>query len=358
MSIATPVTRKLKFFEALREAQDLCMAKDPAVYIMGLGVPDPKGIFGTTLGLQQKYGPKRVLDIPLSENAMTGVATGSALVGMRPIITHQRVDFALIAMEQMINQAAKWHYMFGGQSRVPLVIRMIIGRGWGQGPQHSQSLQSWFAHVPGLRVVMPATPHDAKGLLISSIEDDNPVIFMEHRWLYGMSDNVPDGLYRVQLGRARVVRQGQDVTIVATSYMVLEAIRAAEKLSESGIQAEVIDLRSLRPLDDATILQSVRKTGRLVMADTGWKAFGVSAEILALVTEKAFGDLKTPPRRIALPDFPAPTSPALSDHYYPRSGHIVAEILSMFGQEPKKGLFETSKGQRLDQPDPTFTGPF
>ena len=226
------------------------MAKDPSVYIMGLGVPDPKGVFGTTLGLQQKYGLKRVLDIPLSENAMTGVATGSALVGMRPIITHQRVDFALNAMEQMVNQAAKWHYMFGGQNRVPLVIRMIIGRGWGQGPQHPQSLQSWFAHVPGLRVVMPTTPHDAKGLLISSIEDDNPVIFIEHRWLHGISDHVPEGIYRVPLGKARVVREGRRVTIVATSYMVLESLRASETLSESGIEAEVIDVRCLRPLDD------------------------------------------------------------------------------------------------------------
>lgn len=358
MSFATPVTRKLKFFEALREAQDLCMAKDPSVYVMGLGVPDPKGIFGTTLGLQQKYGPSRVLDIPLSENAMTGVATGSALVGMRPIITHQRVDFALIAMEQMVNQAAKWHYMFGGQTRVPLVIRMIIGRGWGQGPQHSQSLQSWFAHVPGLRVVMPTTPYDAKGLLISSIEDDNPVIFVEHRWLYGISDHVPEGIYRVPLGKARMVREGRHVTIVATSYMVLESLRASETLSEYGIEAEVIDVRCLRPLDDVTILESVRKTGQLVVADTGWKAFGASAEILALVTEKAFDDLKRPPQRIALPDFPAPTSPALSDHYYPRSGHIVAAILTMCGQKPETSLFDAPKGRRLDQPDPSFTGPF
>jgi len=350
--------RQLKFFEAIREAQDLCMANDPSVYIMGLGVPDPKGIFGTTLGLKEKYGPKRVLDIPLSENAMTGVATGSALVGMRPIITHQRVDFAVLSIEQIVNQAAKWHYMFGGRSRVPLVIRMIIGRGWGQGPQHSQSLHSWFAHVPGLRVVMPATPHDAKGLLISSIEDDNPVIFMEHRWLYGISDSVPEGVYRVPLGKARIVREGRHATIVGTSYMMLEALRAAETLSESGIQAEVIDLRSLRPLDETTILESIRKTGRLVVADTGWKAFGASAEVLAVVAEKAFDDLKAPPQRVASPDFPAPTSPALANHYYPRSGHIAAAVLHTFGREPHKGLFDAPKGQRLDQPDPSFTGPF
>ena len=356
--MTAPMQRQLKFFEAIREAQDLCMAKDPAVYLMGLGVPDPKGIFGTTLGLQEKYGARRVLDTPLSENAMTGVATGSALAGMRPILTHQRLDFALIAMEQMVNQAAKWHYMFGGRSRVPLVVRMIIGRGWGQGPQHSQSLQAWFAHIPGLRVVMPATAHDAKGLLIASIEDDNPVVFLEHRWLHGVSDHVPEGLYRVPLGKARVVRAGGDVTIVASSYMLLESLRAADTLAQAGIQAEVIDLRSLRPLDDAAILESVRKTGRLVVADTGGKAFGVSAEILALVTERAFADLKAAPQRVASPDFPAPTSPALSDGYYPRAGHIAAAVLGMFGRQPSSSLFDVPEGRRLDQPDPSFTGPF
>jgi pyruvate dehydrogenase E1 component beta subunit len=358
MSAAPTMHRQLKFFEAIREAQDLCMAKDPSVYLMGLGVPDPKGIFGTTLGLQEKYGPKRVLDIPLSENAMTGVATGSALVGLRPILTHQRLDFALVSMEQIVNQAAKWHFMFGGRSRVPMVIRMIIGRGWGQGPQHSQSLQAWFAHVPGLRVVMPATAHDAKGLLISSIEDDNPVIFLEHRWLYGISDHVPEGVYRVPLGKARVIRKGSDATIVATSYMVLEALRAAQALSESGIHAEVLDMRSLRPLDETAILESVRKTGRLVVADTGGKAFGVSAEILALVTERAFADLKAAPQRVALPDFPTPTSPALSDGYYPRAGHIAAAVLGMYGREPSSAMFDVPEGKRLDQPDPSFTGPF
>ena len=177
------MNRELKFSQAINEAVDLCMAKDPAVYIMGLGVPDPKGIFGTTLGLQQKYGSKRVMDMPASENAMTGVAIGSALVGMKPIMTHQRMDFALLAIDQIVNQAANWHYMFGEQVNVPIVIRMIIGRGWGQGPQHSQSLQAWFAHVPGLKVVMPATAYDAKGLLIAGIEYNNPIIFIEHRWL-------------------------------------------------------------------------------------------------------------------------------------------------------------------------------
>ncbi len=334
------------------------MAKDPAVYIMGLGVPDPKGIFGTTLGLQQKYGDTRVMDMPASENGMTGVAIGSALVGMRPIMTHQRVDFALLAIEQIVNQAANWHYMFGGQMSIPLVIRLIIGRGWGQGPQHSQSLQAWFAHVPGLKVVMPATPHDAKGLLISSIEDNNPVIFIEHRWLYNITGHVPEGVYRVPIGQAKVVSGGNDITIAATSYMTLEALRAAEMLAKSGIKAEVIDIRTLRPLDKALILKSVRKTGHLLVADTGWKTGGFSAEIVAQVSEEAYSDLKSPPRRVALPDCPTPTSRVLTDHYYPRAVHITAIARKMLGFSSNEPVPDVTTAVPLDVPDEIFTGPF
>lgn len=195
--------RELKFTQAINEATALSMEADPRVQIMGLGVPDPTGIFGTTTGLQARFGSERVTDLPTSENAMTGVAIGCALAGMRPILTHQRVDFAVLTMEQIVNQAAKWHYMFGGRMRVPLVIRMIIGRGWGQGPQHSQSLQAWFAHVPGLKVVMPTSPHDVKGLLISAIEDDSPVVILEHRWLYNFSGPVPEGSTACRSGRRR-----------------------------------------------------------------------------------------------------------------------------------------------------------
>src|SRR5579883_291096 len=195
------MARELKYYQAIHEATDLCMEKDPSVYVIGLGATDPKGIFGTTSGLEAKYGSARVMDMPCAENGMTGVAIGSALVGMRPILLHQRIDFAVLAMEQIVNQAAKWHYMFGGRKSVPLVVRLLVGRGWGQGPQHSQSLQAWFAHVPGLRVVLPSTPQDAKGLLISAVEDDNPVIFIEHRWLHNIAGPVPEGLYRVPFGR-------------------------------------------------------------------------------------------------------------------------------------------------------------
>jgi pyruvate dehydrogenase E1 component beta subunit len=208
------INRQLKFSEAIHEAIDVCLERDRKVYLMGLGVPDPIGVFGTTKGLQEKHGKKRVFDMPVAENAMSGVALGSCLVGMRPIMTHMRLEFAMTAMDQICNQAAKWHYMFGGQSKVPLTIRMLVGRGWGQGPQHSQSLHAWFAHIPGLKVVMPSTPYDAKGLLIASIEDDNPVVFFEHRWLHNIHGPVPEGHYTVPLGEPRLVTEGGDVTIV------------------------------------------------------------------------------------------------------------------------------------------------
>ena len=242
--------RQLKFSEAIHEAIDICLERDRNIYLMGLGVPDPIGVFGTTKGLQEKHGKKRVFDMPVAENAMSGVALGSCLVGMRPIMTHMRLEFAMTAMDQICNQAAKWHYMFGGQSKVPLTIRMLVGRGWGQGPQHSQSLHAWFAHIPGLKVVMPSTPYDAKGLLIASIEDDNPVIFFEHRWLHNIHGPVPEGHYTVPLGEPRLVTEGGDVTIVAASYATLESIKAARELEREGIKAEVIDLRTLVPRND------------------------------------------------------------------------------------------------------------
>lgn len=352
------MTRQIKFFEALREGLDQCMGADASVYVMGLGVPDPGGIFGSTKGLVEKYGASRVLDMPLAENTMTGVAIGSALTGLRPVLTHQRVDFAILSMEQLVNQAAKWHYMFDGRMRVPLVVRMIIGRGWGQGPQHSQSLQAMFAQVPGLKVVMPTTAYDAKGLLIAAIEDDNPVVMLEHRWLYGIADDVPEEAYRVPLGKAKIMREGGDVTIVGLSYMSLESLRAADILKGYGISAEVIDLRSLRPLDEATILASLRKTGRLVVTDTAHGPFGATSEIMALAAEKAFGALKAAPSRVCLPDHPAPTSPALADDFYPRAGHIAAAALRQLGREPDAALFAPPAGRRLDQPDSSFQGPF
>ena len=355
--------RKIKYSEAILEATDQKMAEDSSVYVMGLGVPDPKAIFGTTAGLAAKYGANRVMDMPTSENAMTGVAIGSAILGMRPIMTHQRVDFFLLALDQLINNAAKWHYMFGNQMKVPLVVRLIIGRGWGQGPQHSQTLHSFFAHIPGLKVVMPSTPYDAKGLLVSAIEDDNPVVYLEHRWLHNIFGEVPSEIYRVPIGQAKIVREGSDVTVVACSHMTLEALRAVQWLQEDGISVELIDLRSIKPLDQETILNSIRKTGRLVVADPDWKTAGFSAELVAIASEEAHSFLKASPIRITYPDRITPTSWALSNHFYPTAKHIAMSVLKMMGKPTRaaellKEILAQSMQAPLDVPDKEFTGPF
>src|SRR6267154_10325 len=221
----------MTFAEAIRDALAVALAADPAVIVFGLGTDDPKGVFGTTLGLQQQFGGERVFDVPTSENALTGFAVGAALNRLRPVLTHQRLDFALLSMDQLVNNAAKWHFMFGGRRNVPITIRMIIGRGWGQGPTHSQSLQAWFAHIPGLKVVMPTTAADAKGLLLSSIFDHDPVIFLEHRWLHNLTGEVQPGDHRVPIGRARLLREGDDATIVAMSYTTIEALHAVDHLA-------------------------------------------------------------------------------------------------------------------------------
>jgi pyruvate/2-oxoglutarate/acetoin dehydrogenase E1 component len=349
--------RTLKFVDALKEAQDLCMAADPAVILMGLGVSDPAAIFGSTRGLFEKYGNRRVVDVPVSENAVTGIAVGAAISGMRPVMTHIRLEFAMLAMDQIVNQAAKWHYMFGGRASVPLVIRMVVGRGWGQGPQHSQSLQAWFAHVPGLKVVMPATPHDAKGLLISAIEDNNPVVFIEHRWLYSTYGTVPEGVYRVPIGPNLRIRSGRDVTVVASSYMTLEAIRTADMLRAEGIELDIVDLRTLNPFDETAVLESVHNTGRLIVADTGVRSVGFAAEILARVAESCLTELKAPPVRITLPDLPTPTTRALANYYYPSRYDIAAAARRLCGR-PAKPEKPIEPGDFLDVPDTSFSGPF
>ncbi len=344
--------------EAILAGTVEAMAADPSVIVMGLGVPDPKGIFGTTLGLQKKFGSDRVFDIPCSENGVTGVAIGAAFGGYRPILTHQRVDFALLSLEQIVNQAAKWRYMFGGKMRVPLVIRMIVGRGWGQGPQHSQALHAWFAHIPGLKVVLPVFPQDARDLLLLAVRDDDPVIYIEHRWLHGIRGNVGAGKPKLPLGRAAIVREGTDVTIAAFSYMVLEAMEAARQLAGDGISAEVIDMRSARPLDAGTLLASVRKTGRFVAADIGAGPCGMASELVSIVSRGAHASLEAAPAIVALPDYPTPTSPALAAAYYPRAAHIVAAARRTLGLPVAGSLLEIPEGIELDKPDPAFTGPF
>ncbi|MBM3301099.1 MAG: alpha-ketoacid dehydrogenase subunit beta, partial [Deltaproteobacteria bacterium] len=276
--------RTLTYAEAIHEAIEQEMARDPSVIVMGLGVDDPKGIYGTTLGLVKKFGPERVFDTPLSEDAMTGVAIGMSLAGLRPIHVHQRMDFLLLAMNQLINIAAKSRYMYGGTVSVPIVVRSIIGRSWGQGAQHSQALHAFFMHVPGLKVVAPTTPYDAKGCLIQSIRDDNPVMFIEHRMLHKYQKGyVPEERYTVPFGRAWVLAEGDDITLVGISHMVVECLRAQRYLEEVRISAEVIDPISLSPLDMDTIAESVRKTGKLLVVDNAWTTCGASAEIFARV---------------------------------------------------------------------------
>jgi pyruvate/2-oxoglutarate/acetoin dehydrogenase E1 component len=318
----TPGLRGITYKEAIREATAQLLSADKSVFVIGEGVDDSGGVFGTTKGLQEEFGKDRVMDSPLAENGITGVCVGAAAAGMKPILVHMRTDFLPISLDQILNHAAKWHYMFGGRVNVPLVIRSIIGRGWGSAAQHSQSLQAMFMNIPGLRVIMPATPFDAKGLLIAAVRDGNPVIMIEHRWLYDHMGHVPEEMYEVPLGKAVVRKAGTDATIVTVSHMVHEAIQAAEALLDEGIDCEVIDLRSLKPMDGAAVIDSVRKTGRLIIADTGWKECGVGAEVMAKVAEAGVA-LRAPLVRISLPEAPTPASPVLEKAYYPGKQDII-----------------------------------
>lgn len=326
---STSGERQLSYRDALREAQDQALERDARVFLIGEGIDDPGGVFGSTSGLVQKYGRQRVMDMPLAENGLTGVAAGAAMTGMRPVLIHMRIDFLPMAMDQIINHVAKWSYMTGGEVKVPLTMRAIIGRGWGSAAQHSQSLQALFAHIPGLQVLMPASPYDAKGLLLGAIAGGSPSLVIEHRWLYDRTEAVPEEPYLIPTGRGVVRRSGNDVSLVGVSHMVYELLVAAEELAKEGISAEVIDLRSVRPLDEEIIVTSVRKTGRLLVADTGWKRCGVSAEVAAIVAEQAYDVLRAPVQRITIADTPTPASPVLESAYYPSSAGIVAAVKGM-----------------------------
>lgn len=351
------MSRQITFGKAINEAIQTSMELDPHMICYGLGADDPRGVFGTTLGLAEKFGP-RVFDMPTSENGMTGVAIGAALGGVRSVVTHQRLDFFLLAMDQLVNNAAKWSYMFGGQRSVPITIRLILGRGWGQGPTHSQNLQSWFGHVPGLKVVMPTTAADAKGLLMSAIFDPNPVVFLEHRWLHEMSGEVPTGDFRLPLEEAQIMSPGDDVTIVSMSYMTVEALHALETLKSNGVKAELIDLKSVNPIDWNTIMASVKKTGRLLVCDTSNETMSVAGEIVARVSMNLFGELECAPRRLALPDVPSPTSHALTKTYYQRAEHIVESVGQMMGREIDALPMIAARTNPHDVPGQWFRGPF
>lgn len=307
------------------------MSTDDRVFLMGEGIDDASGVFGTTLGLVDEFGFERVVDTPIAENGMTGVAMGAAINGMRPVFIHMRPDFIIISLDQLLNHAAKWFYMSGGKVAVPLTIRCVIGRGWGSAAQHSQNIQGLLTHLPGLKVLMPATAQDAKGLLIAAVRDPNPVVILEHRWLFDKTGHVPKELYETPIGKANICRYGSDVTVVATSIMAHEAMLAAEALSAKGYDPEIIDLRSIKPWDENCIAESVQKTGRLVVADTGHQYGGVAAEIAARITELCFSSLKAPVRRITLPEAPVPAAASLEKIYFPGQLEIIAAVKDVSG---------------------------
>ena len=313
------------------------MEADPSIFVTGIAVDYPSGIFGTTTEATKRFGPDRVFDAPAMENALTGIAIGAAAMGKRPVIVHPRNDFMFLSFDNLINLAAKWRYMFLGRAgNVPIVVRAVIGKGWGQGATHSQSLQAPLAHFPGLTVLMPASPADAKGLTLAALQHHGPVVILEHRSLYSVTGEVDEAPTPTPLGKAKVTRKGKDITIVGTSLMALEAMYAAEELEKHGVDAEVIDLRSIRPLDEETILESVKKTGHLIVTDTSWELCGIASEVAALVAEKAFPYLKGPVRRIALPNCPAPVSFKLEEVFYPKASTIAKAALVTLGADPDR----------------------
>ncbi|HTS78807.1 MAG TPA: transketolase C-terminal domain-containing protein [Bryobacteraceae bacterium] len=326
--------RTLSYVSAIREAHAQALASDPRVFLIGQGLWSPWYAGASLEDLDKEFGRERVLDSPVSENAVTGLAVGAALAGMRPIIFHPRMDFMLLAMDPIVNQAANWSYLF--ETGVPLVIRSAINRGGEQGAQHSQALHAMFMHVPGLKIVMPSTPFDAKGLLLAALDDPNPVLYIDDRWLYAHTGPVPDTMYRVPIGAGVVRRAGADVTILAISWMAAQAAIAAERLEAEGIRAELIDLRSLKPWDAELAVSSARKTGRVIIADGGWKTAGASAEIAATVAAEAFDRLRAPIERVTLPDAPAPVAPAEERVYYPDAQTICTAARKLMGRRSRE----------------------
>jgi len=306
----------LSFAAAIREAHAQLLKSDERVFVIGQGLWSPWYAGSTLQDLEKEFGRDRMIDSPVSENAVTASAIGAVITGMRPIVFHPRMDFMLLAVDPIVNQAANWSYLFDGRVSVPVVIRAVINRGGEQGAQHSQALQALFAHVPGLKVVMPASPYDAKGLLIAASRDPNPVMYIDDRWLYDVEGEVPEEMYEVEIGRGLIRSKGEDLTIVASSYATEVALQAVVQLSKRGIGPELIDLRSIKPWDEGLVCRSVERTGRLLVVDGGWRSFGVAAEIAATVAEKAFFALRAPISRVCLTDAPAPTSKRLEEAYY------------------------------------------
>jgi pyruvate/2-oxoglutarate/acetoin dehydrogenase E1 component len=348
------VERILSYVDAVREATDQEMARDPSVVLFGLDVDDPKAILGTTRQLVEKYGGERVFGTPLSEEAMTGVAVGMSIAGLRPIHVHIRMDFLMLAMNQLVNVAAKARYMYGGQVQIPIVVRCMIGKSWGQGAQHSQGLYSLFMNIPGLKIVAPTTPYDAKGCLVHAIRDNDPVLYVEHRILHFQKGQVPEESYTVAPRRARVVVPGDDITLVGISYMQVECIRAQRYLQSVGVSAEVIDPIWLCPLDIGTIVSSVRKTGRLCVVDNGWTSCGAGAEIASQVVEQLQGSRDLRIRRLGFAPVTCPPTPPLEDLFYPNGRTIATAAYELV----RGNAGDWRPEERLELQEVEFKGPF
>ncbi|RXJ66620.1 alpha-ketoacid dehydrogenase subunit beta [Halarcobacter ebronensis] len=349
--------KRLTFAQAINDALETALRIDSSVIKYGLGVTDPYGVFGTTLNLEEKFGKDRVFDMPTAENGMTGIAIGAAIGGLKPIMTHQRLDFFLLAMDQLVNNASKFHFMFGKEVNIPITIRLILGRGWGQGPTHAQNLQSWFAHIPGLKVVMPTTVKDAKGLLLESIFDPNPVLFLEHRWLHNMDGEVPEeDTFRIPLSKAELLKKGKDITIISMSYMSIEAIHAAKKLEEYNITCEIVDVKTISPIDWETIYLSVNKTKRFIVLDTASEFGSIGSDIVAKLSMKYFNQLKSQPQIIALPNTHSPTSYELTKEYYKDAKDIIKAVSKIFDLNIDTNTFMNKRHH--DVPGDWFKGPF
>lgn len=320
----------MTYMEAIRDGMRVEMHRDPNVYLAGEDVAQFGGCFGVTAGLYDEFGPKRVMNTPISEAVIVGHAVGAALVGLRPIAEIMFVDFMGCCMDELVNQAAKLRYMNGGKAKVPMVVRTPCGAGIGAAAQHSQSLESWFTHVPGIKTVMPGTPADAKGLMIAAIRDDNPVMYIEHKQLFGLAGDVPEGEYVVPLGKADIKREGSDITIVAWSWMLQKALAAAEELAKKGINVEVLDPRTLVPLDKEAILKSVAKTGKLLIVHEEVRTSGFGGEIAAIVCEEGFDYLDAPIKRLTAPDTPIPFAPILEQAFIPSEEKIIKAVEEMF----------------------------
>lgn len=350
----------ITYAQAIHQALRDALQADERVILIGEGVPDPKGIFNTTSGLQQAFGSHRVFDMPLSENAMTGICLGAATHGMRPVLVHQRIDFSLLSLDQVMNHAAKWHYLFNGQVIAPMVIRLIIGRGWGQGPQHSQALHGLFAAIPGLKVVLPTFAQDAYTMMRAAINDNNPVIFIEHRWLHSVQGQLDTRSDVGDLVCARIVRYGAHITLAAWSLMVIEALNAAQALAQFGIELCIIDMRVAHRFDCDPVIESLKETGRLIVADLGHSHAALGQALIGEVCQSHFELLQQAPVLIANPNYPVSTSHFQVEDYYAGAKEIVIHALRFVGQEALQSqvLEKLVVSSRHDVPNSQFTGPF